>query len=163
MYRVIIVTILFLCAVSKSPPLARLLFANICIMETYGHFNKGLHKLSNISTNLGMCDGKGGEQVREGRQMWTVFRAGIVRMSPVCPQDVLQDVATDEFQVVVVDPARPLALQLVVLPRLLLHVVHSFLSTQSVGVDVQEVPPNHLTPHQQRLTRCATHQHQDIT
>ncbi len=99
----------------------------------------------NISTHLRMCDGECGEQVCEGSQMWTVFWACIVRMCPVRPQHVFKNIPTDKLEVLVADPGRPLALQLVILPRLPLHVVHSFLSTQSVRVDVQEVPPNNLT------------------
>lgn len=103
-------------------------------------------------THLRMCDGVCGEQVSEGSQMWTVLWACIVRMSSVGSQDVFENVPADELEVFWADPSRPLALQLVVLPRLPLHVVHSLLSTQSVGVDVEEVPPNHLV-HQEEKTK----------
>lgn len=101
--------------------------------------------------HLWMCNGKGGKQICEGSQMWTVFWSCVVRMGPVCPQDILENIPTNKFKVLVADAGCPLSFQLVVLPRLPLHVVHSLLSTQSIRVDIKEVPPNNLTQQQTTL------------
>lgn len=91
-----------------------------------------------------MRDGERGEQVRQGSQMRTVLRACVIWMSPVRPQNVFANVSTDKVKFLMTDPGCPLSLQLVILPGLLLHIVHSFLSSQSVRIDVQEVTPNNL-------------------
>lgn len=77
--------------------------------------------------------------------MWAVLWARIVRMCSVCSKNIFQNVSPNELQILWADPCRPFTLQLVVLSRLSLHVIHSLLPCQTIWVHIKEVSPNNLS------------------